>query len=563
MVNVIELIRVSTEGQAGSDRASIPAQRTVNQTTAARYDLNILHTIELTDVSGASVLLAPEIQRLIELIQSSDIGGVVTREFSRLMRPEKFSDYALLQAFADSRTKLYLPDGPIDFSEKSGRLMGTIRAAIAGLERSEIQERCWRGKEEKRKAGKLASGSCAIPIGVGYDKQRGFFYTDDAQRVLRAYEMVLSGQTMYREISRRTGLSGGELYKLLHNPIWKGWRIYEWKCDPTKRHVRADGRQGWSEKVRRSPEEVIRVQVIKEPLISEKQWADACRILDVKREAHRRERGHGHSLYSGFLICDLCGSPMIPITKWGQGTRYYLCRSRKSPMKYGPACEHKYVRADRLETVIDNLLSREVTSPAFIRRLAERMETNRNDDRLVAKIDRLEIELRSAKTKRDRVVESFIDGVISRQARDERLKVIDSRVSAVTAELVRARQTQSPVLTVEQIAQAFQPFAEWDLLGREDRRRILAVTIPRIRVHNLSITGFYRLLDGCEVHLPKIGPPQPLTGRINSSFSRVVPQCLVTTDRTDISLHYFGELISFCDSCSTLMRSLEVPWGVR
>src|SRR6516162_6750460 len=180
MTNAIELIRVSTEAQASSDRASIPAQRSVNRSTAARFGLKIVKTIELSDVSGASVLLAPEIQRLIELIAAPDIGAVVTREFSRLMRPEKFSDYALLQAFADSHTKLYLPEGPIDFSEKTGRLMGTIRAAIAGLERSEIAERCWRGKEEKRKAGKKVSST--LPLGVGYDKHRGWFYTDDAQR---------------------------------------------------------------------------------------------------------------------------------------------------------------------------------------------------------------------------------------------------------------------------------------------------------------------------------------------------------------------------------------------
>ncbi|MFP5207914.1 MAG: hypothetical protein ACLGRW_01345, partial [Acidobacteriota bacterium] len=61
------------------------------------------------------------------------------------------------------------------------------------------------------------------------------------------------------------------------------------------------------------------------------------------------------------------------------------------------------------------------------------------------------------------------------------------------------RGTQIPSLTVDQVAHAFAVFAEWEFLGREDRRRILAVTIPRIRVHNESVTGFYRLLDGGEI----------------------------------------------------------------
>jgi len=150
---VIELIRVSTEQQAASDRASIPAQRAVNARTCSQYDLEIVRTIEVTDVSGACVTTAPEIQELVRLMQAPEIHGVVTREFSRLMRPENFGDYALLQSFVDSKTVLYLPEGPIDLTSKSGRLMGAIRAAMAGMDRTEILERVWSAKEVKRKRG--------------------------------------------------------------------------------------------------------------------------------------------------------------------------------------------------------------------------------------------------------------------------------------------------------------------------------------------------------------------------------------------------------------------------
>jgi DNA invertase Pin-like site-specific DNA recombinase len=126
-------------------------------------------------VSGASVLYTPEIRQLLEDIQSPDIEGVVAREFSRLMRVDGFEDYRLLQAFVDSRTVLYLPDGPIDLTNKIGRLMGTIRAAIAGLERTEILERIWSAKEEKRRRGELAQSQMVLPFAVGYDNNRGFY----------------------------------------------------------------------------------------------------------------------------------------------------------------------------------------------------------------------------------------------------------------------------------------------------------------------------------------------------------------------------------------------------
>ena len=74
---------------------------------------------------------------------------MVAREFSRVIRPENFEDYGLLQAFVDSRTLLYLPDGPIDFSRSA--------------------------KEEKRRRGELAQSKIVLPFGVGYENGR-FFY---------------------------------------------------------------------------------------------------------------------------------------------------------------------------------------------------------------------------------------------------------------------------------------------------------------------------------------------------------------------------------------------------
>src|ERR1039457_5864851 len=114
MKNVIELIRVSTEQQAGENRAGIPAQREANSKTARIHGLTIVRTIEIVDVSGASVLKSPEMQELLQLIESSEIHGVVAKEFSRVIRPENFTDYGLLQTFIDTQTVLYLPDGPID-----------------------------------------------------------------------------------------------------------------------------------------------------------------------------------------------------------------------------------------------------------------------------------------------------------------------------------------------------------------------------------------------------------------------------------------------------------------
>lgn len=219
---VIQLIRVSTEGQAAEDRAGIPAQREINSRTARTYGLKIVRTIEIVDVSGAAVLRSPEMQELLRLMEDSEIQGVVAKEFSRLMRPENFGDYILLQHFIETRTVLYLPDGPIDFTSKDGRLLGTIRAAIAGLERREIIERMQDGKEALRRAGKHAGGHNTLPYGVTYSKEHGWAFTAEAEKVKQAFALFLSGQTGYTEIGKRLNLPRSNVRFILENPIYTG-----------------------------------------------------------------------------------------------------------------------------------------------------------------------------------------------------------------------------------------------------------------------------------------------------------------------------------------------------
>jgi DNA invertase Pin-like site-specific DNA recombinase len=206
MKKVIQLIRVSTDRQAASDRASIPAQRTVNQRTCAQHGLEIVRSIEMADVSGACVLLAPETQELTQLMRSPEIHGVVAREFSRLMRPEDFEDFALLQVFVDTKTVLYLPEGPLDFSSKTGRLLGTMRAAIAGMERTEMLERVWSAKEEKRRRGELAQSKIVLPWGVDYENGR-FFYKPEAEKVREAFRQFLGGKQNYLQLSKMLGVT--------------------------------------------------------------------------------------------------------------------------------------------------------------------------------------------------------------------------------------------------------------------------------------------------------------------------------------------------------------------
>ena len=84
---------------------------------------------------------------------------------------------------------------------KTGRFMGAIRAAMAGMERSEILERIWTAKEEKRRRGELAQSNTVLPWGVGYESGRGFFYKPEADRMRDVFSQFLAGNQSYSQLS--------------------------------------------------------------------------------------------------------------------------------------------------------------------------------------------------------------------------------------------------------------------------------------------------------------------------------------------------------------------------
>jgi DNA invertase Pin-like site-specific DNA recombinase len=493
MKKVIELIRVSTEGQAAEDRASIPAQRAANARTAAAYGLTICKTIQIVNVSGAAVLRSSEMQELMRDLERPDIHGVVTREFSRLMRPEKYSDYAILGAFADNGKILYLPDGPLNLNDATGRLMGVLRAAMAGNELSQMKERQWASKEQKRRTGGFAQAHVCLPHGVGHEDGRGWFYKPEATKIAAAYRQVLLGNHNYRQLAERVGVTPRGLYMILRNPIYKGWRIIDSKRDGSAagRILRADGRQGDRKKIKRAPEEVIRVRVIDQPLISEADWDKVQKIMDAKAKLHWRSNPEllAQYTYNGFLVCSECEQILYTANGGHDGAlRYYVCKGRKYPVN-GDRCDTEYMHRERLESILDVMFAQRLGDAGFLRELAKEFERRTSDRGFEARVRRLNNQVQQLIEKRQRVLDGYFEGVISRDERDQRLASIDRDMAAAREAL--ARETPAQSLDADQLRLVLSPFLGWRFLDRDEKRAILKTTVPEIHVANYRVKGLY------------------------------------------------------------------------
>lgn len=434
----------------------------------------------MAGVSGAAVLLAPEIQEMIRLMSDSEIHGVIAREFSRLMRPENFADYALLQSFVDTNTILYLPDGPIDFSSDSGMILGTVHATLGGIERKQMKKKIWNAREVKRRNKELGGSRAILPYGVTYP----WAWTADAEKVREVFRLFLSGHTSYAGLSKILGVTVSGLRAIMRNPIYTGWRVITHKRDmslaglyPTR-----NGRQGDRRKIRREPDEVIRVRIEQlEPLISESDFEHVQSVMNLKRENSWRSRTDIARRYSynGYLNCS-CGSLV-----WTKKFRddYYVCRDR---------CGAHYMRRDRLEPILDDLFARRLTSPDFL--YHNILSPLQSEPALQRNTTLLQSQMASLQGKRKRILDGYFEGVISAVERDERIGAVDRELKIV-ADLLE-NDTPAEHFSLEALCSAFAPFVQFDLLSRDDKRILLNTLAPKIIVKDYQVDGIWISLSG-------------------------------------------------------------------
>jgi DNA invertase Pin-like site-specific DNA recombinase len=497
LIPVIAVIRVSTGKQAGDDRYSIPVQKQACIELAKRYGLRIVR-FETVTICGADSFLTTAFKGILESIESGEIKGVVTRESDRLIRFERYEDLPFFQMFQDNDAFLYTLEGVTDFNDPNSQFQANMRFIMAGLERHKIHGRTQTAGLAHRKAGGRWG---VISKGVTYRRKGkehfwGYDNEKEGSKLVRAaYEQLFKGASL-AELSRMLGTTRTGARTILSNTIYKGVLTYSHELTKRKR----------GEKQRRiaaRDERQVSLTVIDSPLVSESEWNRAQSILKEINDSHRRdgvaararraaEGREPRALYSGFVFCDYCGRLMTPINGH-KSVISYVCIGRRV---YKSGCPNKYIIASKLEANIDHVFSTVVTDPAFRRRLAMHLERARRDESLASDVVRLREQIKALDSKRRRIAENFDDGVYTKAERDEKLAAVDETRRIVSNDLERASCSVTPALDESLLQAAFEAFVGWSMLDIEGRRRVLAITAPRLRIRDGQMVSFFRSLDG-------------------------------------------------------------------
>lgn len=423
--------------------------------TAAKraHNLEITRTLELEDLSGTKMLTNGEVRRVLDDLSRADVDGVCISAIDRLVRPGELGDLAIFDFFQRSKKRIWTPTQELDLGTNSGFLTSGIMGVIAGFERQLILQRTSQGKEISRQRGGNPNGAAVLPRGLGFDRKRGYFYVEpDASLIRRAYDLLFEHRS-WHDIADRlgNGWSYHGVSNTLKNPIWRGARTY------------TEGR-----------DEPLEVQVIEEPLISPERWQAAQRLIGEKRTRWKQtKRERPAAFLAGLLRCG-CGEPVY--TRYGQSGSYYQCSTHVR--RNGLKCGSGSVRQAHLDATVERIVTAHLLDRTF---LSGVLDLALAAAAVPAAPDHLRDRERLT-AKRKRVLETFEDGLITRDELREKVRRIDSDLGKI--------ETPAPVAQIDgrRLAQAIvDTFASFRHLALDDRRELLRRAVPEILVRDGAI----------------------------------------------------------------------------
>lgn len=481
---VRQFIRVSTEEQAKEGREGIGRQEESNRRTIENYKLQeVGPAIRIIDVSGTKVSKCREAHEiLLPGLRNGKLKGIVLDEIDRLLRPDNYEDYVVLQWFRDSGALIFTKDGPIDVKNPTGFLMGGIKAAFAGWDLANIKSKAQGGKERRRIKGKHPNCQITLPTGVGYDRQADqFVLSEKIGDVREMFRLFVVEKWSQGSLGKKFGLSSRGVHVILRNPLYFGWRIYDEKRGE-ERYFKEGGRQSDRKRVQRNPEEIIAVRIFEQPPVSEGLFATAQAMLNRQFHEHTRRKNMlpDRFYYTGHLYCAACNEPMYSRGGETRGKQdYHLCK--KNFYRYRPdfpgGCEAPYSNRQDLYDTLDRFVSEVLCDPKTLEQLIKAyIESKGRKTVLEGQIAKLRKEIGALGEKKARLLALYADSRYTKEELDRLVDGFNSRVVAKESTLKEAERDllQSSRLPLKETLEAFASvFSGFRFLAPAEKRALI------------------------------------------------------------------------------------------
>ena len=361
--------RVSTALQV--DGYSLDAQRETMRKYADFQNMEIVREYSDEGHSGKNIRGRQEFVRMLNDIEDGkdEVSFVLVFKLSRFGR-NAADVLSSLQLMQDYGVNLICVEDNIDSSKEAGKLLISIIAAVAEMERENIRVQTMAGRMQKAREGKWNGGFA--PYGYALESGELVIAEDEADIIRMIFDRYINtddginGVANYlnnhgytkklRQNGTIPGFSTSFVKKIIDNPIYMGKIAYG-----RRRTEKKNGTRNETHVVEQSEYPIY--EGIHEAIISEEEWnlAQEKRSKNNYRREKVNDPDHAHIL-SGILRCPCCGKGMYgnvdkAHSKDNKTRYYYYCKNTVN------ATGHKCTFRTNIEqSQIDGMLERLISA---------------------------------------------------------------------------------------------------------------------------------------------------------------------------------------------------------
>jgi site-specific DNA recombinase len=468
---------------------------------------------------SGSDLLRPALERL----RDAAAAGLFTRLY--VGAPDRLArDYVLrmvlLEELRRCGVEVVFLNRPLADTPED-RMLEQLQGIIAEYERTQILERCRRGKRLAARQGRLsvlvtaAYGYRYVSKADGGGQARLVVVLEEAKVVQQIFRWVAEDRLSLSEVCRRLAEQGvptrkgqgrwrpSTLRDMLRNPIYKGEARYG-KTRTLPRRAALRPRRGQaayprrSRSVQRCPdEETLPIPVV--GLVSAELFAAANEQLRQNRRNH--PPGPSRYLLQGLTVCKRCGYAYCARAAGHRTSKgsysYFVCLgSQKGHFGGQAVCANRPVRTDRLEEAVwadvCALLSHPDKIEEEYRRRLERQPPEAGASELLRK------QVQAVQTRMRRLVDLYADGLLERDQLASRLQGARRQLADLQGQQQQQAAQQQQHQELRLVIGQLRDFAErvrqgLDTADFASRQQIVRALVRRIEIDTEEIRVVYKV----------------------------------------------------------------------
>ena len=426
--------RCSTDDQAQGEFTTLDAQahHCKNMIDAFGYELANFGKKGVINDDGYSGkdLNRPGIQSILSQINKKrSFDGIIFFRLDRLTRNPR-DLYSLIDLFRAKDVDFVSVRENLDSSTAIGRVVIGILGLLSAFERELTGERVKasaiaRVRQGLRVGGKTPIGYKLIPNGDplpnGKQPKKIIINDEVAPHIRIVWEMAADNRSLtqiaHELINRNIKTSNGKIWRrqglsnIVKNPFYKGYLQYNGEIHKGQH----------------------------EPLVDEKLWDKANRILSARLPGHNLTKVHReyNALLAGLIKCGSCGSHMVSVHSAGRGKRkffYYECgRARQSL-----GCSNKRVSAIAFDRAIIDYFKRALKDQEIIIKAIGNaiLDSQIKFENAEKKFQEMETKLNSLRHEARELLELALNGTIAQGTTYKtKMTTIESDISKLEEEI--------------------------------------------------------------------------------------------------------------------------------